>query len=99
MPAACPYARPRGPVWLNAGGYLVGVGGWNELYSKYKNRGLNTNLGSVRNQFICHQQVVAVVQPNKASWNIDEWRRDVGYLATVNARCNPGQPGGGKVID
>lgn len=75
---------------LNAGGYAVGVAGWNELYSKYKNRGLNTNLDGMRDQFICHQQIVAIRAPNKPSWNLDEWRPNVSYAATVAAQCNPG---------
>lgn len=70
---------------VNGGGYLVGVAGWDELYDKYKNRGLDTNLGSMRNQFICHQQLAFY----KSTYNLDEWRPDVGYAATVAAECNP----------
>ena len=79
---------------LNAGGYLIGVYGWNELYSKYKNvgRGIKKNLNGMKDQFICHQQVVAIVSPNKSTWNLDEYRADVGYLQTVNSSCNPGSP-------
>jgi hypothetical protein len=73
-----------------AGGYLPGVYGWNELYAKYSSRGLNTNLDGMRDQYICHQQVVAVRDPLKSTWNLDEWRPDVSYLQTINARCNPG---------
>jgi len=80
----------------NAGSYLVGTFDWDELYTKYKSHGLNTNLNGMRDQLICHQVVVAVVSPGKSSWNIDEWRADVGYLQTVNARCNPG---GTKIFD
>lgn len=83
---------PTGWARANAGAYAVGVAGWDELYSKYRNRGLNTNLAGMRDQFICHQQVVAVVSPGKATWNIDEWRPNVGYLQTVNSSCNPGGP-------
>ncbi|MEH0109684.1 DUF2599 domain-containing protein [Tersicoccus sp. MR15.9] len=74
----------------NAGGYLPGVYGWDELYSKYRNRGLNRNLAGMRDQYICHQQIVALRAPNKPTWNLDEWRPSVGYLQTVNAQCNPG---------
>jgi len=79
-------------VWAraNAGGYFIGVYDWNELYSKYKDKGLNTNLNGMRDQLICHQQIVAIRSPGKATWNLDEWRPNVGYLATVNASCNPG---------
>lgn len=44
----------------------------------------------MKDQYICHQQIVAIRDPLKATWNLDEWRADVGYLATVNAFCNPG---------
>lgn len=83
---------PTGWARANAGAYLVGVAGWDELYSKYRNRGLNTNLSGMRDQFICHQQIVAIRAPGKATWNLDEWRPSVGYLQTVNASCNPGGP-------
>ncbi|MFF4509297.1 DUF2599 domain-containing protein [Streptomyces sp. NPDC001401] len=81
---------PTGWARANAGGYLVGVAGWDELYDKYKDHGLDTNLGSMRNQYICHQQFVAIYSPNKPTWNLDEWRPDVGYWETVNQKCNPG---------
>ncbi len=81
---------PTGWARANAGGYLIGTYDWNELYSKYRNYGLNTNLNGMRDQLICHQQIVALRAPNKPSWNLDEWRPDVGYLQTVNASCNPG---------
>lgn len=73
-----------------AGAYLAGVYGWRELYDKYKNQGLNTNLGGMRDQWICHQQVVAIQAPRRATRNLDEWRPDVSYAQTVNAYCNPG---------
>ena len=83
------------PTWwarANAPGYFVGVADWDELYDRYKNAGLDTNLNGMRDQLICHQQIVAIRDPGKASWNIDECRPDVGYLQTVNASCNPGGP-------
>lgn len=83
---------PTGWARANAGGYLPGVYGWDELYSKYRYRGLNTNLDGMRDQYICHQQIVALRAPNKPTWNLDEWRPNVSYLETVNASCNPGGP-------
>lgn len=81
---------PTGWARWNAGGYLPGVYGWNELYSKYRYRGLNTNLNGMRDQYICHRQIVALRAPNKPTWNLDEWRPDVGYWQTLNTSCNPG---------
>ena len=74
----------------NAGSYAVGAAGWLELKAKYQNRGLNTNLTGMQDQYICHQQLVAVRDRNKATWNLDEWRPSVGYVQTVNSYCNPG---------
>lgn len=72
-----------------AGSWAVGKAGWNELYKKFKNRGLNTNLGAMEDQFVCHQQIVAIRSPRKPTWNLDEWRPNVSYLDTVRASCNP----------
>jgi Protein of unknown function (DUF2599) len=65
--------------------YSVGSAGWNELYSKYKSRGLTVDLGAMRDQFICHEQFAWL----KSTWNLDEWRPDVSFSATVGAFCNP----------
>jgi hypothetical protein len=73
-----------------AGAYYAGYYGWIELYAKYRYAGLNTNLDGMRDQYICHQQVVAIRSPRKATWNLDEWRPNVSYAQTVNASCNPG---------
>lgn len=50
----------------------------NELYAKYKRHGLTRTLGSMKEQLICHHVVVAIAAPNKPSWNLDEWRPEVG---------------------
>ena len=76
---------PTGWARAQAGGYLPGAAGWDELYAKYRYRGLNTNLGGMRDQYICHQQFAAF----KSTWNLDEWRPDVSYASTVAAACNP----------
>jgi hypothetical protein len=80
---------PTGWSRFLAGAYLAGVYGFKELQAK-AGASLNTNVDGMRDQYICHQQVVAVRYPNKATWNLDEWRPNVSYAQTVNARCNPG---------
>ncbi|WP_449259516.1 DUF2599 domain-containing protein [Corynebacterium durum] len=69
--------------------YLVGVVGWEELYEKYgdKGRGIKANIGSMRNQYICHQEW-AFLKPF-STWNLEEWRAEVSYEKTVDAKCNP----------
>lgn len=37
------------------------------------------------NQYICHFDWA----PWKSTWNLDEWRPDVGYWTTVRRACNP----------
>ncbi|MBN0039242.1 DUF2599 domain-containing protein [Cellulosimicrobium cellulans] len=40
---------------------------------------------TMHDQLVCH----AVGAPDKATWNLEPWRPDVGLLATMAARCNP----------
>lgn len=40
---------------------------------------------SLLNQLKCH----AVYAPSKPHWNLEAWRPNVGYTATVEAFCNP----------
>ncbi len=39
---------------------------------------------TMHDQLVCH----AVGAPDKATWNLEPWRPDVGLLATMAARCN-----------
>lgn len=79
-------------LWARVNGgsalpYYVGLAGWDELYSKYKDsgRGIKYNLGGMKDQYVCHQQFAFY----KSTWNLDEWRPDVSYYNTVMALCNP----------
>jgi len=83
---------PSGWLRAFAGSYPAGSAAWDELYDKYRARGLTVNLGGMRDQLICHVQIAAF----KTTYNLDEWRSDVGYAQTLNSKCNPG---GGKFID
>lgn len=40
---------------------------------------------TMRDQLTCH----AVGAPDKATWNLEPWRPDVGLAAVLAARCNP----------
>jgi len=40
---------------------------------------------TMRDQLECH----AIGAPDKATWNLEPWRPDVGLVATMAARCNP----------
>ncbi|MBC7596029.1 MAG: DUF2599 domain-containing protein [Kineosporiaceae bacterium] len=75
--------------------YTVGTYGWKELYKKRKNGGLNVNLDTMRDQFICHQEyALSYYGKKRPTWNLDEWRKDRSYWWTVRYACNP--PAGGK---
>ncbi|MBE1874401.1 DUF2599 domain-containing protein [Myceligenerans sp. TRM 65318] len=39
----------------------------------------------MRDQLACHH----LGAPDKASWNLEPWRPDVGMFGTIAARCNP----------
>lgn len=45
---------------------------------------------SLHDQFGCHWDFARIVDPHKTSWDLEAWRPDVGYAATVAAQCNPG---------
>ena len=48
------------------------------------------NTPGMHDQFLCHWNYARLVQPDKPSWDLEPWRPDVGYAATVAALCNPG---------
>lgn len=52
----------------------------------------DANSTGMRDQFFCHWQWARLIAPNKPSWNLEPWRPEVGYPATVEATCNPGGP-------
>ncbi len=41
-------------------------------------------------QLACHWQFAELVEPGKASWNLEPWRPEVSYEEMVTAGCNPG---------
>jgi hypothetical protein len=58
---------------------------WSEVVSLAP----RANRSNMRDQFLCHYDLVRFRAPNKPSWNLDINRRDVGYWSTVAANCNP----------
>ncbi|MGW4364304.1 DUF2599 domain-containing protein [Nocardia takedensis] len=61
---------------------------WQEVLA----RAADAETPGMRDQFLCHWEWARLVAPNKPSWNLEPWRPDVGYQATVQASCNPGGP-------
>lgn len=44
----------------------------------------------MRAQFDCHWVFARLVDPNKASWNLEPNRPVVGVAEMIATRCNPG---------
>ena len=44
----------------------------------------------MREQFLCHWELAEVLQPGKASWNLEPWRPVVDATTMVGSGCNPG---------
>ncbi|MEP7368085.1 MAG: DUF2599 domain-containing protein [Dermatophilaceae bacterium] len=71
---------------LFAPAYLSARAGWKEVKQK---AGRFWGETSMWNQYLCHVQFVNFRAPRRASWNLDQWRPNVGYYRTVRANCNP----------
>ncbi|PQQ29367.1 DUF2599 domain-containing protein [Photorhabdus hindustanensis] len=56
-----------------------------ELERKFSNSPHWYNTKGMRNQFDCHVDIAR----NKDKWNLDPYRKHVGYSATKKAGCNP----------
>lgn len=74
------FVRPTG-----CGRWWNGWSGWEEAQREGGRWYSGAQGRSMWNQYICHFDWV----PFKSTWNLDEWRRDVGYLSTVRHGCNP----------
>ncbi|MCL1870801.1 MAG: DUF2599 domain-containing protein [Promicromonosporaceae bacterium] len=68
-----PWARTAGA----AGVALV----WAELTAAHP----DADTPGMHDQLVCH----SVGAPDKATWNLEPWRPDVGLVAVLAARCNP----------
>jgi len=47
------------------------------------------NRNNMKDQFLCHWYFVRIRNNDKASWNLDSYRPDVGLWPTAIQRCNP----------
>ncbi|HEY9304756.1 MAG TPA: DUF2599 domain-containing protein [Mycobacterium sp.] len=46
----------------------------------------------MREQFLCHWEFAEILQPGKASWNLEPWRPVVDATTMADSGCNPGGP-------
>ncbi|MCK9793121.1 DUF2599 domain-containing protein [Isoptericola sp. 4D.3] len=67
--------------WTRSAGQAGVALAWAELVAADPGVGTPT----MRAQLECH----AIGAPDKATWNLEPWRPDVGLVATMAARCNP----------
>lgn len=67
--------------WLRAGSQAAQEVGWSQLVAN----DAEVDTSTMRDQYDCH----ALGARDKASWNLEPWRPDVGVFEVLAARCNP----------
>ena len=67
--------------WTRAAGQAGIDLAWSELVAADP----EVDTPTMHDQLECH----AIGAPDKATWNLEPWRPDVGLLAVMAARCNP----------
>ncbi|HEX5333273.1 MAG TPA: DUF2599 domain-containing protein [Cellulomonas sp.] len=67
--------------WARAGGLAAQDATWAAVVALAPDADTN----AMHDQFLCH----ALGAADKATWNLEPWRPDVGSMATLMARCNP----------
>jgi hypothetical protein len=67
--------------WARAGGLAAEELAWAQLTAQQP----GADVPTVRDQLTCH----LIGAPDKASWNLEPWRPDVGLLRMIGALCNP----------
>lgn len=70
--------------WVRTAGEAGVEAVWSALAAR-TDLGADAVAPGMRDQLGCH----ALGAPDKASWNLEPWRPDVGFVATLTARCNP----------
>lgn len=68
-------------TWARRGGLAAEEAVWSALVAAEP----EADAQNVRDQLTCH----LIGAPDKATWNLEPWRPDVGLLETIAALCNP----------
>ncbi|WP_216093378.1 DUF2599 domain-containing protein [Cellulosimicrobium cellulans] len=63
----------------------AGVAGSDVLWAQLVAAEPDADAPGMRDQLVCH----ALGAPDKATWNLEPWRPDVGLVAVLAAHCNP----------
>ena len=75
-----------------AGRVTQGPGDATEAWREVLRLAPDADQPGMQAQFDCHWSYARLVQPDKASWNLEPWRPVVSERQLVDARCNPGGP-------
>lgn len=67
--------------WARVAGSAGADATWSQLVAEVP----DADQPGMHDQLVCH----ALGAPDKATWNLEPWRPDVGLLAVLAARCNP----------
>lgn len=67
--------------WARRGGVAAEEAVWAQVVALAPDAGTQ----GMHDQLTCHM----IGAPDKASWNLEPWRPEVGLLATIGALCNP----------
>lgn len=68
-------------AWARA----AGEAGWTLAWAELVAADPSLDVATMRDQLVCH----GVGARQKATWNLEPWRPDVGLVAVLAARCNP----------
>ncbi|PJI93810.1 DUF2599 domain-containing protein [Luteimicrobium subarcticum] len=68
-------------AWARAAGQAGAAATWTAVTTAHP----DADTPGMHDQLLCH----AIGAPDKATWNLEPWRPDVGLVETVAARCNP----------
>jgi Protein of unknown function (DUF2599) len=69
-----------------------GIANADEAWAEVLALSPDADTAGMRAQFVCHWRFAELVQPGKASWNLEPWRPVVDDAEMVASRCNPGGP-------
>jgi hypothetical protein len=61
-----------------------------EAWSEVLTLAPDADTAGMREQFLCHWELAEVVEPGKASWNLEPWRPVVDAATMISSGCNPG---------
>ncbi|MFG1933278.1 DUF2599 domain-containing protein [Mycobacterium sp. NPDC048908] len=61
-----------------------------EAWTEVLNASPDADMPGMKAQFLCHWHYAELVQPGKASWNLEPWRNEVSEEQMIAAGCNPG---------